>query len=244
MSFVKTLATLAVGFAAAKGVEKYQQMGGMAGLQNMMAGMTGGAGGAGGAAGGLGALEQMAEKMIPGGAAGLQGMFSQFTGAAQGTGGAAQAGLGGLFTALTAGSAAGAGAMGGLFSSLTQGTPVDAGAEAQAKLMIKAMIQAAKCDGEIDADEQARIMEHLKDADAEEVAFVKEQLAAPLDVQGLAAEADATVKAQVYSAALMAIRVDTQAESTYLSQLATALGLDAAQVAQIHAAMGVTPPAA
>lgn len=240
MSFVKTLATLAVGFAAAKGVEKYQQMGGMAGLQNMMAGMTGGAG----ATGGLGAFEQMAEKMMPGAAAGLQNMMSQMSGAAQGAGGAAQAGLGGLFTALTAGSAAGAGAMGGLFSSLTQGTPVEASAEAHAKLMIKAMIQAAKCDGEIDADEQAKIMEHLKDANPEEVAFVKEQLAAPLDVQGLAAEADATVKAQVYSAALMAIRVDTQAESAYLDQLATALGLDATQVAQIHNAMGVTPPGA
>lgn len=34
--------------------------------------------------------------------------------------------------------------------------------------MIRAMIQAAKADGEIDAEEQARILEHLKDADPEE----------------------------------------------------------------------------
>ncbi|WP_102223301.1 DUF533 domain-containing protein [Acidimangrovimonas sediminis] len=241
MSFVKTLATLAVGFAAAKGVEKYNQMGGMAGLQNMMAGMSGNAGGTGG----FGGFEQMAEKMFPGGAAAMQNMMAQMQGAAStfpgaNASGAAQAGMGGLFSALTAGSTAGAGAMAGLFDSLAKGTPVAPVAEDHAKLMIKTMIQAAKCDGEIDADEQAKIMEHLKDAGPEEVAFVKEQLAAPLDIQGLASEADATVKTQVYGAALMAIRVDSQAESDFLSNLANALGLDEAQVAQIHAAMGVT----
>ena len=35
MSFMRTLATVAVGFAAAKGVQKYTQMGGMAGMQGM-----------------------------------------------------------------------------------------------------------------------------------------------------------------------------------------------------------------
>lgn len=244
MSFVKTLATLAVGFAAAKGVEKYNEIGGMQGLQDMMSKM-GGPGGAGGAAGGLGGMfEKMAETMVPGGAAGLQNIMTQMGSSAAGTSAAAQAGLGGLFTALTSGTAAGAGAMGGLFSSLTQGTPVGAAAEDHAKLMIRAMIQAAKCDGEIDADEQATIMAHLKDADADEIAYVKEQLAAPLDIQGLAADAGAGVKAQVYSAALMAIRVDTEAESAYLRNLAAALGLDPAHVAQIHQSMGVTAPSA
>jgi hypothetical protein len=36
MSFVKTLATLAAGFAAAKGVEQYKKMGGMAGLKDTL----------------------------------------------------------------------------------------------------------------------------------------------------------------------------------------------------------------
>ncbi|WP_159089978.1 hypothetical protein [Ruegeria sp. Alg231-54] len=43
MSFMKALASVAVGFAAAKGMEKYKQMGGMAGLQDMMQGARGGA---------------------------------------------------------------------------------------------------------------------------------------------------------------------------------------------------------
>ena len=36
MSFVRTLATLAAGYAAAKGFEKYKEMGGMAGVQKSM----------------------------------------------------------------------------------------------------------------------------------------------------------------------------------------------------------------
>jgi hypothetical protein len=36
MSFVRTLATLAAGYAAAKGMEKYKEMGGMAGVQKSM----------------------------------------------------------------------------------------------------------------------------------------------------------------------------------------------------------------
>ena len=36
MSFVRTLATLAAGFAAAKGYDKYKDMGGMPGVQDAM----------------------------------------------------------------------------------------------------------------------------------------------------------------------------------------------------------------
>ena len=36
MSFVRALAAVAVGFAAAKGVDRYRKMGGMAGLQDQL----------------------------------------------------------------------------------------------------------------------------------------------------------------------------------------------------------------
>jgi uncharacterized membrane protein YebE (DUF533 family) len=51
-------------------------------------------------------------------------------------------------------------------------------------------------------------------------------------------------KTQVYSAALMAIVVDTPAESQFLSQLAQGRGLDAATVAAIHASLGKPAPGA
>ena len=60
MSFMKTLASVAVGFAAAKGLEKYQKMGGMAGLQDMMQGAGGGLG--------MDQIGKMAEQFgLPGG---------------------------------------------------------------------------------------------------------------------------------------------------------------------------------
>lgn len=238
MSFMKTLATLAVGFAAAKGLEQYQKIGGMAGLQDMLQGM-GGAGGAGGLAGSLGG---MAEKMgLPGGAQMVNNAMAQFGGLTSATRSATQAGLGGLFAALGGSAAAGGGMMADMMGALTRGTPVSDMAETNAKLMIRAMIQAAKADGQIDAEEQQRILGQLKDADADEIAYVKEQLAAPLDLAGLIADTQATMKAQIYASALLAITVDSPAERSFLAQLAQGLGLDPAARDALHAAQGRDP---
>ena len=80
MSFIKTLATLAVGFVAAKGVQKFQQSGGLAGMKDALRG----AGQPGGMADQMGA---MATKLgLPGGAAGMRDMMGKFgAGAAQAT---------------------------------------------------------------------------------------------------------------------------------------------------------------
>lgn len=220
MSFIKTLATLAVGFAAAKGFQKFRQGGGMAGLQDNLKQ----AGGAGGMADTIGG---MAEKLgIPGATETVRTMMGQAGTMAASGAEAAQGGFGGMMSAITGAAAAGTGAMAGIFASLTEGTAMGAVAEGQAKLMIRAMIEAAKADGSIDPDEQARIMAHLKDADPAEIAFVQDLMAKPMDLAGLAADTDATMRAQVFSASLMAIRVDSAAESAYLVELAKSLGID------------------
>lgn len=232
MSFVKTLATLAVGFAAAKGVEKYRKMGGMDGVKDALRN----AGAAGGYADQVGA---MAEKYgLPGGKDAVRDMFSKFgTTAVQATE-ATEAGLGSLMAAMSGAAATGAKSVSDMMGAVTSGTPVNAMLEDNAKLMIRAMIQAAKSDGVIDEGERAKILEHLADASEEEMAFVQAELDAPLDVAGLAAAATEATRAQIYSAALMAIAVDTEQEKAYLKGLATALQLDEAAVAQIHGAMG------
>ena len=232
MSFIKTLATLAVGFVAAKGVQKFQQSGGLAGMKDALRG----AGQPGGMADQMGA---MATKLgLPGGAAGMRDMMGKFgTGAAQATE-QAEAGMGSLMSAMSGAAAAGAKGVGDMLGAITGATPLGAAAEESAKLMIRAMIQAAKSDGEIDAEERATILSHLKDASEEEIAYVKAELDAPIDIAGLAAAGGEGAKAQVYSAALMAITVDTEAERAYLQGLATALGLDAATLATIHAGAG------
>jgi uncharacterized membrane protein YebE (DUF533 family) len=247
MSFMKTLATVAVGFAAAKGMDKYKQMGGMAGLQKMM--QEGG-----GAAGmpGMGDLTKMAEQMglgglmgggagrPPGGAMGANPMeaLGQMFGGGQGA--AAGAGLGGLVAAMTGAAQAGGKGLDDMLAAFKGEAQATQAMEDNAKLMIRAIIQAAKADGEIDADEKRKILDMLGDeVDAKERAFVQAELEAPLDVQALARDTSASMKSQVYAASLSAITVDHVAEAAYLRQLAGALGIDEATRARMHAAMGV-----
>lgn len=234
MSFIKTLATLAVGFAAAKGYQKFRQGGGMAGLQDNLktAGQPGGI---------ADTIGGMAEKMgIPGATETVRTMMGQAGGMAASGAEAAQSGLGGMMSAVTGAAAAGTGAMAGIFASLTQGTAVGAMAEGQAKLMIRAMIEAAKADGAIDADEQARIMDHLKDAEPAEIAYVQDLMAKPMDLAALVADTDATMRTQVFSASVAAIRVDSAVERAYLIELAKALGIDDVTRDALIAAAGGT----
>ena len=229
MSFMKALASVAVGFAAAKGLEKYKEMGGMAGLQDMMQGSGGGMG--------LDQLGKMAEQFgMPGGASGLQDMFGKM---GLGGGAAGAAGLGGLLNAMQGAAKTGSQQTADMMDTVFQGTPAGAAIEEQAKLMLRAMIQAAKSDGELDEQEKQTIIGELgDDISDDERAFVLEQLEAPVDVMGLAAEAGAPLKTQVYATSLAAIRLDNQQEAAYLLQLATALGLSDAERDQIHEYMG------
>lgn len=258
MSFMKTLASMAVGFAAAKGMDQYKKMGGMAGLQQMMQ-QGGGAGGLGDMMGGAGganpmaAMQDMMGKMMGGGADGQNPLASMMGGSGNplaammesmtGMGGQAQAagaaGLGGLVSAMQGA----AGAAGQSADDMTQamfgGTPASVSQEETAKLMLRAMIMAAKADGEIDEAERAQLLESLGDVDAEERAFVEAELAAPLDPMRLATSAGDGVKAQIYATSLTAMKVDTMAEAQYLNQLAQALQIPDDLRSRIHATMGV-----
>ncbi|WP_209832443.1 DUF533 domain-containing protein [Ruegeria sp. HKCCE3926] len=228
MSFMKTLASVAIGFAAAKGMEKYQKMGGMAGLQDMMQGAGGGLG--------MDQLGKMAEQFgLPGGASGLQDMMSKM-----GVGGstAGAAGLGGLLNAMQGAAKTANQHTGDMMETVFGGTPAGAAMEEQAKLMLRAMIQAAKADGELDEQEKEIILGELgDDVSEEERAFVQEQLNAPIDVMGLAADSGAPLKTQIYATSLAAIRLDNAREASYLRQLSTALGLSDAERDQIHTYM-------
>ena len=229
---MKTLATLAVGFAAARGVDKFRKIGGMEGMKEAMRG----AGEPGGMADQMG---DFAEKMgVPGGKEAVRDMMAKFGSQAVAATEATEAGLGNLMSAMTGAATAGAKGLGDMIGAVSAASPGSAIMEEQAKLMIRAMIQAAKADGEIDRDERAKIMDHLSDASDEEIAFVAAELDAPVDVVGLATAAGESAKAQVYSAALMAISVDTDAEKQYLANLAAAMGLEASKVLEIHKTMG------
>jgi uncharacterized membrane protein YebE (DUF533 family) len=234
MSFVKTLATLAIGFAAARGYTKYRDAGGMPAVKDAVkkAGEPGGL---------VDQWGQQAEKLgVPGGSKTVREIYDRFGGAAEAT----EAGLGGLIASMTSAATAGGKMMGDMMEAVSGATPASALHEANAKLMIRAMIMAAKADGEIDAAERQKIMDHLTDASEEEIAFVEAALDAPVDVPALAQETGEAMREQIYATSLMAITVDTPAEQAYLAQLGSALGLSAEARAKVHASMGKPAPAA
>ncbi|MGI9420008.1 MAG: tellurite resistance TerB family protein [Geminicoccaceae bacterium] len=113
--------------------------------------------------------------------------------------------------------------------------------ESRAVLALKAMIAAAKADGQIDQRERERILDKLKDAGADEDTrrFVAAEAAAPLDIDALVRDVpDQQTAAQVYAASLLAINVDTPAERAYLRDLSARLGLNDQVVASLHNVLG------
>jgi uncharacterized membrane protein YebE (DUF533 family) len=137
------------------------------------------------------------------------------------------------------------------FTAAPAGTPFNPAQESEqqdlSRALLRAMIAAAKADGHIDATEQANIfgaMDKLE-LDAEDKAFVMDELRAPLDIDAVARGARGPEEAaEIYAASLLAIDVDNAAERGYLAMLAARLKLDDALVQHLHRTIeeaGTTP---
>ncbi|MGV3491672.1 MAG: tellurite resistance TerB family protein [Devosia sp.] len=114
------------------------------------------------------------------------------------------------------------------------------------KTLVRAMIAAAKADGQIDGDEKNRIFARLESMtlSAEEKAFVFDELSTPLNVDAVVARADTPEHAaEIYAASLVAMVPDTPAERAYLEALAYKLKLPTGLVEEIHRSAGHQPPA-
>ena len=113
--------------------------------------------------------------------------------------------------------------------------------------LLRAMIAAAKADGHIDAKEQAAIFAEMDKLplDADDKAFVMDELRKPLNVDAVAGAARTPEEAvSIYAASLLAIDVDNPSERAYLGLLAARLNLDDALVQHLHATVeGATLPA-
>jgi uncharacterized membrane protein YebE (DUF533 family) len=121
-------------------------------------------------------------------------------------------------------------------------TPFNPATEAEqqslGRHLLRAMIAAAKADGHIDAAEQANIFAEMDklDLDAEDKAFLMDELRAPLNVDAVAKAARTPEEAaEIYTASLLAIDVDNAAERGYLALLAARLRLDDKLVDHLHA---------
>ena len=225
MSLMNMVTKVAIGFAIAKGMNAVQKSGG---IGKMMDGLKGKAGDATkGMSGGTGAA-----------GGGLGGMLGNLGG---GTAAGGLGGIGGLLGGLAA--ARGGDAAGGesLEDLLSQDSPEEEPpVEESAGLMIRAMVMAARCDGEIDGNERETLMATIgEDATADDMAFVRAAMEAPVSARTLADDTPQGMETQVYSMSVMAIEPDHPEEAKYLHELATALGIGQATVNEIHDSFGV-----
>jgi uncharacterized membrane protein YebE (DUF533 family) len=110
--------------------------------------------------------------------------------------------------------------------------------ETVGKATLRAMIMAMKADGQIEAGEKAKLFDRLGQVNLtdEEKAFLFDEMAKPLDITMVVADATTPeLAASLYAASLVAINVDGAAEKAYLSDLATRLNLDRGLVQTLHA---------
>lgn len=152
-------------------------------------------------------------------------------------------GLGDLLGAVLGGTAAAGGGLGGALGGVLGGAsgtggsrelPAEHRRELEAAVLLRTMIMAAKADGQLDPGEKARLMEAVGDASRAEIDFINRELSAPVDLEGLLNDIPRGMEEQAYSVSLMAIDLDQRAEAEYLHQLATGLGLEPAEVNEIH----------
>lgn len=262
MSLVGTLAKVAVGAMVAKGVSGALKGGGGGGLGGLLGSALGGAkqqGGGGlgdllaGAAGqrrqGGGGLGDLLGSALGGQRGGMQGGqgggLGDLLGAALGGGaqqGGAAGGLGGLLDALGGGQqGGGGGGLGDLLNSALQGKeqPSNPTAEQQAEVCLRAMLIAARADGQIDAAEQQKITGQLGDMSDEEANFIRNEMANPTDLNSFVRSVPQGMEQQVYLMSLLAIDLDTQEEAQFLDRLAKGMNIDPQTSNAIHQKLGV-----
>jgi uncharacterized membrane protein YebE (DUF533 family) len=115
-----------------------------------------------------------------------------------------------------------------------------AGVSALSLLLARAMIAAAKADGQIDATETQTILNQINNLNipADDKAFLFEEYGRPLDVPGLIAAVDSEEHAaEVYAASVMMVDPPSPPEQIYLDTLARELGMDAGLTDAIHATL-------
>ncbi len=251
MSLVGTLAKVAVGAMVAKGVSGAMKGGGAGaggGLGGLLGGLLGQAGGAGGLGGMLGGQgQQQGQQGQAGGGLGgmLGGLLSGQQGGQPGAQqGQAGGGLGGLLESLGGGGQAGGqagGGLGDLLNSALAGNeqPPTPTAEQQAEICLRAMLNAAKCDGQIDAAEQQKITSQIGDISPEEAEFIRNEMAAPPNFDAFVQSVPAGMEQQVYLMSILAIDLDSQVEAQYLDKLAKGLNIDQQTSNAIHQKLGV-----
>lgn len=110
--------------------------------------------------------------------------------------------------------------------------------------LLRAMIAAAKADGQVDAAESQQILAQVGRANlsADEKAFLLDELAKPLNLDAvLAGVRTPQQAAEVYAASRLVIAEASAAEQAYLGLLAARLNLDPHATRELDAAVQALP---
>lgn len=121
-----------------------------------------------------------------------------------------------------------------------------AASQGDALAVVRAMIAAARADGQIDPAEHQHIFGQVNQLalSAEEKAFVLEEFSRPLDLEAVVASARTPELArEVYAASRLVIAEASPAEGAYLQLLAARLGLPPALSGEIDRAARELPAA-
>ena len=105
-----------------------------------------------------------------------------------------------------------------------------------AKILIRAMISAAKSDGAITRDEQDKMVQRIESN--EEANFLRSEFNREVDVRALCWDVPRGMEESVYTMSLLTIDLDEQKEANYLSDLAQGLRMDPSQCNAIHRKYG------
>ena len=213
-------------------------------LGGLLGGNKSGSAGGGGIADVLGGLMGGNKGATAGGSAGGGGIADVLGGLMGGDKGGA-GGLGGLLSGLAGGGAAKQGGdigdiLGSFISDPQQAAKIQptVDQEKQAEILLRAMLNAAKSDGQIDKAEQERIVEHLGDVSESEKKFLGDEMSAPLDTAAFIRSIPKGMEQQVYLMSLTSIDLDSKAEAQYLHQLAQGLGISQQACNDIHQQAG------
>ncbi len=113
----------------------------------------------------------------------------------------------------------------------------DAANEALGLILVRAMIAAARADGQLDAQESQAIFQKIETLglDSESQSLLVQQMGQPVDVDAIINSANTPeIAAEVYIASLLVVDVDNVAEKSYLAMLSARLQLPAELVTELE----------
>ena len=119
-----------------------------------------------------------------------------------------------------------------------QWTPEQESMNEQSKVLVRAMVNASKSDGQVTEAEQQEILKRLDHVTQEEIDFLRAEFSRKTDVREFAWSVPLGMEEQVYTLSVVAIDLDENKEANYLGDLAHGLRLAPSRCNEIHRKYG------